>query len=106
MLEGMGACRIIACPGVQIAESLPVPFHEVDARNVVPCWVASEKREYGARTIRPKIHKNLPEFLVVRPHAWLAACLLLHFAAFKLSIQLCAVVQDICTECLKSSVSP
>ena len=42
-----------------------VPFHEVDAHNVVPCWEASDKREYGARTIRPKIHKHLPEFLQV-----------------------------------------
>jgi deoxyribodipyrimidine photo-lyase len=32
-----------------------VPFHEVDAHNVVPVWVASDKREYGARTIRPKV---------------------------------------------------
>jgi hypothetical protein len=27
-------------------------FHEVDAHNVVPVWEASDKREYGARTIR------------------------------------------------------
>ncbi|KAG2453370.1 hypothetical protein HYH02_001594 [Chlamydomonas schloesseri] len=40
-----------------------VPVHEVDAHNVVPVWVASEKREVGARTLRPKIHKALPEFL-------------------------------------------
>ena len=42
-----------------------VPFHEVDAHNVVPVWEASEKRETGARTIRTKIHKRLPEFLQV-----------------------------------------
>ncbi|GBF93049.1 CPD photolyase [Raphidocelis subcapitata] len=52
-----------------------VPFHEVDAHNVVPVWVASDKREYGARTIRPKIHKALPEFLCEfpeppKPAAW------------------------------------
>ncbi|PNW75594.1 hypothetical protein CHLRE_12g533000v5 [Chlamydomonas reinhardtii] len=40
-----------------------VPVHEVDAHNVVPVWAASEKREVGARTLRPKIHKALPEFL-------------------------------------------
>ena len=44
-----------------------MPFHEVDAHNCVPCWVTSQKREYGARTIRPKIHKHLPEYLQVRP---------------------------------------
>ena len=25
------------------------------AHNVIPCWIASDKREYGARTIRSKI---------------------------------------------------
>ena len=28
-------------------------------------WEASDKREYGARTIRTKIHKKLPEFMKV-----------------------------------------
>ncbi len=40
-----------------------VSVYEVDAHNVVPCWVASPKQEYGAYTIRPKIHRLLPEFL-------------------------------------------
>uniref|UniRef100_A0A672T1C2 Deoxyribodipyrimidine photo-lyase n=1 Tax=Sinocyclocheilus grahami TaxID=75366 RepID=A0A672T1C2_SINGR len=31
--------------------------------SLVPCWEASEKLEYGARTIRGKITKLLPEFL-------------------------------------------
>jgi deoxyribodipyrimidine photo-lyase len=29
----------------------------------VQVWHASEKREYGARTIRRKIHDKLPDFL-------------------------------------------
>ncbi|MEW5317947.1 MAG: hypothetical protein WDW38_009204 [Sanguina aurantia] len=40
-----------------------VAFREVDAHNVVPVWVASDKREVGARTLRPKIHRHLPEYL-------------------------------------------
>ncbi|CAB1317817.1 unnamed protein product [Coregonus sp. 'balchen'] len=40
---------------------------EVDAHNVVPCWVASDKLEYAARTIRTKITKLLPEFLTEMP---------------------------------------
>jgi len=36
---------------------------EVDAHNVVPAWVASDKQEYAARTIRPKITRVLGEFL-------------------------------------------
>ena len=34
-----------------------VTVHEVDAHNVVPVWEASNKREYAARTIRPRITK-------------------------------------------------
>lgn len=44
-------------------EASPVPLHEVDSRNIVPCWVASDKREYMAKTIRPKIKRHLQEFL-------------------------------------------
>uniref|UniRef100_A0A2N9HH95 Photolyase/cryptochrome alpha/beta domain-containing protein n=1 Tax=Fagus sylvatica TaxID=28930 RepID=A0A2N9HH95_FAGSY len=44
-----------------------VTIHEVDAHNVVPTWVASEKLEYSARTIRGKINKRLPEYLVDFP---------------------------------------
>ena len=42
-------------------------FFEVDAHNVVPVWVASDKEEYGAYTIRPKITKKLNEFLTPFP---------------------------------------
>ncbi|KAJ1087364.1 hypothetical protein NDU88_000540 [Pleurodeles waltl] len=44
-----------------------VPFVQVDAHNIVPCWVASVKQEYGARTIRNKIHDKVPEFLTEFP---------------------------------------
>jgi len=37
---------------------------EVEADVVVPVDVASGKREYAARTIRPKIHRQLDRFLV------------------------------------------
>ncbi|KAK3914860.1 Deoxyribodipyrimidine photo-lyase [Frankliniella fusca] len=53
----------------QLKKTLPknVPLCQVDAHNIVPCWEASNKLEYGARTIRPKIHKQLPEFLTQFP---------------------------------------
>lgn len=44
-----------------------VTIHEVDAHNVVPLWVASEKLEYSARTIRGKITKRLSEYLIDFP---------------------------------------
>lgn len=45
-----------------VAKKITVPFYEVDAHNVVPCLIASQKCEFGAYTLRPKIHKLLPEF--------------------------------------------
>jgi deoxyribodipyrimidine photo-lyase len=50
-----------------VAEKLTVPLFEVDAHNVVPCWLASPKQEFGAYTLRPKLHKLLPEFLTDFP---------------------------------------
>ncbi|MFW6216960.1 MAG: deoxyribodipyrimidine photo-lyase, partial [Desulfohalobiaceae bacterium] len=39
----------------QVAQRIQIPMHLVDAHNIVPCWQASNKQEYAARTIRPKI---------------------------------------------------
>jgi deoxyribodipyrimidine photo-lyase len=47
----------------ETAKKIDIPFYEVDAHNIVPCFYVSPKQEFGAYTIRPKIHKNLPEFL-------------------------------------------
>lgn len=44
-----------------------IPLYQVDAHNVVPVWVTSNKLEFAARTIRPKIHNNLKEFLTEIP---------------------------------------
>jgi len=53
----------------QLAERIghEVPVIQVDAHNIVPCWVASDKQEYSARTIRNKINSKLPEFLTEFP---------------------------------------
>lgn len=53
----------------QLAEriGLEVPVIQVDAHNIVPCWVASNKQEYAARTIRNKINSKLAEFLTEFP---------------------------------------
>jgi deoxyribodipyrimidine photo-lyase len=51
----------------RVAERIPVPFDVVDAHNIVPCWIASPKREFGAYTFRPKIRKALSEFLTGFP---------------------------------------
>lgn len=47
----------------KILEKIDIPFDEVDAHNIVPVWQASPKQEFGAYTLRPKIRKQLQEFL-------------------------------------------
>ncbi len=39
------------------------PVYEVDSELVVPVRRASDKREFAARTIRPKLHRTVDEFL-------------------------------------------
>lgn len=50
-----------------IATHAPYACFEVDAHNIVPAWVASDKEEYAASTFRPKIHKHLAEYLTPLP---------------------------------------
>ena len=47
----------------EVAATIDIPFYEVDSHNIVPCWIASPKQEYGAYTLRPKIKKLLPLYL-------------------------------------------
>lgn len=51
-----------------INKKITIPFKQVDASNIVPVWEASNKQEYAARTIRPKINKQLKEFLTPFPN--------------------------------------
>lgn len=59
-----------------VSENVNASFYEVDAHNIVPTRIASDKKEFGAYTIRPKLHRLLPTFLEefpsVRKHpfAW------------------------------------
>ncbi|NTU54459.1 MAG: deoxyribodipyrimidine photolyase, partial [Chlorobiaceae bacterium] len=46
---------------------LPCAFYEVDAHNIVPCWLASPKQEFAARTIRPKLNALRKSFLTSFP---------------------------------------
>ncbi|XP_077292998.1 deoxyribodipyrimidine photo-lyase photorepair [Arctopsyche grandis] len=52
-----------------VKKTLPkdVPLMQVDAHNIVPCWIASDKLEYSARTIRNKINSKLAEYLTEFP---------------------------------------
>lgn len=47
----------------EVAKQILIPFYEVDAHNIVPCLHISDKLEFAAYTLRPKIHKSLIEFM-------------------------------------------
>ncbi len=47
----------------KIVSLLHVPCFLVDSHNIVPVWTASDKEEWAAYTIRPKINKLLPDFI-------------------------------------------
>ncbi|OIP32351.1 deoxyribodipyrimidine photolyase [bacterium CG2_30_54_10] len=47
----------------EFEEASSVPLVEVDAHNVVPAWIASPKQEFAARTFRPKLNRQLSDFL-------------------------------------------
>lgn len=51
----------------EIVRNVSCAVFEVDAHNIVPCWQASNKQEFSARTFRPKITNLLDEFLTDFP---------------------------------------
>jgi len=51
----------------KVGQMLTVRLTEVDAHNIIPCWVASPKEEFAAYTFRPKVHRLLPEYLTEFP---------------------------------------
>ena len=46
-----------------VSQRIAIPFYEVDAHNIVPCWLASPKQEFSARTLRVKYGRILDDFL-------------------------------------------
>jgi len=47
----------------RIGEAIAIPFFEVDAHNIIPSWILSDKKEYAAYTLRPKVRRLLDDFL-------------------------------------------
>ncbi|CAH2009816.1 unnamed protein product [Acanthoscelides obtectus] len=54
----------------RLLDKLPkdVPVVQIDAHNIVPPWIASDKQEGMAKFLRPKINKQLPEYLCGFPN--------------------------------------
>jgi deoxyribodipyrimidine photo-lyase len=46
-----------------VLNRIDIPVYEVDTHNIVPCWIASPKQEFAAYTFRPKVKRQLSEFL-------------------------------------------
>ena len=51
----------------EVADSVVIPTYEVETNLVVPVEVTSNKQEYAARTIRPRVHRRLEDYLL-EPH--------------------------------------
>ena len=63
LVSDQNPLKIINVWKEKIRTKINIPFHEVDAHNIIPVWQASDKLEFAAYTIRPKIKKLLPEYL-------------------------------------------
>ena len=51
----------------RVADAISVRYTEVDAHNIIPCWIASDKEEFAAHTFRPKVHRKLSVYLTDIP---------------------------------------
>ena len=69
-----------------IAQQVRCPLLQVETDVIVPIDVVSQKEEYAAATIRPKILKNLEKFLVpIEPEPLQKTCTMHHFDSLDLS---------------------
>lgn len=63
LVTDRGYLRIQRDWRTRVAKSVSCPVVEVESDAVVPATCVSEKEEYAARTIRPKINRALPDYL-------------------------------------------
>ncbi|PIE59765.1 MAG: deoxyribodipyrimidine photolyase [Desulfobulbus propionicus] len=60
----------------QLLEKVQMPVVEVDTHNIIPAWIVSDKKEYAAYTIRPKVKRLLDDYLTeppriqMHPYSW------------------------------------
>lgn len=67
LISDFSPLRIYKSWKAQINKQITIPFYEVDTHNIVPCWHASPKQEFGAYTLRPKLNRLLDSFLTAIP---------------------------------------
>ncbi len=51
----------------ELLRTLSLPYVEIDSHNIIPVWITSEKKEYAAYTIRPKINRLRADYLTDIP---------------------------------------
>ena len=49
----------------KVAEAFNGQIRVVDTHNIIPTWIASDKQEFAAHTMRTKVYKKLQQFLTV-----------------------------------------
>ena len=54
-------------PKEYFSNHLECAFFEVDSHNIIPARIASAKQEFSAATFRPKVYRNIGEFLTEYP---------------------------------------
>lgn len=54
-------------PKEYFANHLECALFEVDSHNIIPARIISEKQEFSAATFRPKVYRNIGEFLTEFP---------------------------------------
>lgn len=51
----------------KVASRVDIQISVIDTHNIIPVWIASNKQEFAAHTMRRKVHQNLEKFLVTPP---------------------------------------
>ncbi|MBN1299905.1 MAG: deoxyribodipyrimidine photo-lyase [Melioribacteraceae bacterium] len=67
LISDFNPLKIITGWKKKISSKVSIPFITVDAHNIIPAWVVSEKEEFAAYTIRPKINRLVDEYLCDYP---------------------------------------
>lgn len=63
LISDFNPLRVVRNWKKEVIAKLDIPFFTVDAHNIVPAWEVSNKQEFGAYTIRPKIKRQLDQYL-------------------------------------------
>ena len=63
LVSDIGYLRIQRAWRKQLAQNIDCPFSAIETDVVVPIRLVTDKEEYAARTIRPKIHRHWKRFL-------------------------------------------